>query len=218
MPELPSWSVRGSLIAAFFIIAALVYGASLHNQFVRLDDGLLIYENQAIQHINPQTIKTVFTTYDPELYIPLTLISYQVDYLLGGIDPFLYHLQNLFWHTLNALLVAWLAYLLIKKEWIALFVGVLFLVHPLHTEAVAWAAARKDVLSTFFFLASTITYLYYRSEERQKYYIASLTARTRRLPKWSTSSGSSWVTLRRTTSLRTANNFSAESTRFSFLS
>jgi tetratricopeptide (TPR) repeat protein len=174
MPELPSWSVRGSLIAAFFIIAALVYGASLHNQFVRLDDGLLIYENQAIQHINPQTIKTVFTTYDPELYIPLTLISYQVDYLLGGIDPFLYHLQNLFWHTLNALLVAWLAYLLIKKEWIALFVGVLFLVHPLHTEAVAWAAARKDVLSTFFFLASTITYLYYRSEERQKYYIASL--------------------------------------------
>ncbi|MEK7137278.1 MAG: tetratricopeptide repeat protein, partial [Patescibacteria group bacterium] len=62
-------------------------------------------------------------------------------------------------HTLNALLVAWFLILLTGKRAIGLIAGLLFLMHPIHTEAVAWAAARKDVLSAIFFLASLIAYL-----------------------------------------------------------
>jgi len=167
--------VRWWIIGGFFVVTFLVYGASLTNAFVRFDDGLLIYENPAIRSITPRTLWTIFTSYDPELYIPLTFLSYQLDYLIGGTTPTIYHIQNLLWHTCNALLVAWLMLLLTRKSWIALFGGLLFAVHPLHTEAVAWASARKDVLSTFFFLASLIAYLTYRGGNRRAYWWSLLT-------------------------------------------
>ncbi|MFH1444337.1 MAG: tetratricopeptide repeat protein [Candidatus Peregrinibacteria bacterium] len=175
-PTLPPRTICWWVIGAFFFIGFLVYGSSLKNNFVRWDDGLLIYENPAIRAITPTTLKTIFTTYDPELYIPLTFFSYQIDYLLAGTNATIYHVQNLLWHTLNALFVAWLLLLLTRRRWAALFVGLLFILHPLHTEAVAWASARKDVLSTFFFLASLIAYLSYRADHRRRTYILSLVA------------------------------------------
>ncbi len=75
---------------------------------------------------------------------------------------------------MNGLLVAWLLLKLTRRGWLALFGGLLFAVHPLHTEAVAWASARKDVLSTFFFLASLITYLSYREGHKRSTYVWSL--------------------------------------------
>ncbi|MDD4287301.1 MAG: tetratricopeptide repeat protein [Candidatus Peribacteraceae bacterium] len=173
---LPSRSTRWWIIGAFFFLTFLVYGSSLTNAFVRWDDGLLIYENPAIRSITPQSLKTIFTTYDPELYIPLTFLSYQLDYLVGESNATIYHIQNLLWHTLNALLVAWLLQKLTKRGWLALFGGLLFALHPLHTEAVAWASARKDVLSTFFFLGSLITYLSYRRDQKHSAYVLSLAA------------------------------------------
>lgn len=178
-PSSSALSARTTLwwiIGVFFFVTFLVYGSSLTNSFVRWDDGLLIYENPAIRSITPHSLKTIFTTYDPELYIPLTFFSYQLDYLLGGTSATIYHIQNLFWHTLNALLVAWLMQKLTRRGWLALFGGLLFALHPLHTEAVAWASARKDVLSTFFFLLSLITYLQYRSDHRRRTYYGSLAA------------------------------------------
>ncbi|MDD5041643.1 MAG: tetratricopeptide repeat protein [Candidatus Peribacteraceae bacterium] len=174
--SLPSRALLPWIIGSFFLLTFLVYGSSLTNAFVRWDDGLLIYENPAIRSITPQSLKTIFTSYDPELYIPLTFFSYQLDFLLGGTNATIYHIQNLFWHTLNALLVAWLLLKLTRRGWLALFGGLLFALHPLHTEAVAWASARKDVLSTFFFLLSVIAYLQYRSDRRHSTYFGSLAA------------------------------------------
>lgn len=161
------------IIGGFFVLTFAIYASSLPHPFVRWDDGLLIYENPALRSITPSTLKTIFTTFDPELYIPLTFFTYQIDYLIGGTHAAIYHIGNLLWHTLNALGVAWLVFLLSRRKWAAIFCGLLFAVHPLHTEAVAWASARKDVLSTFFFLGSLIAYLYYRSApQRRKYYIS----------------------------------------------
>lgn len=174
LPSLPSWK-RCLLIAlAFFAASALVYGHSLGNPFVRWDDGMLIYENPAIRAINPWTLWHIFTTYDPELYIPLTFFTYQIDYLLGGTDPFFFHFGNFVLHTLNALLVAWFGFLILRNRLLALLLGGLFLLHPLHTEAVLWASARKDVLSTFFFLFSLISYIYFKDQDSRKWYFLSL--------------------------------------------
>ncbi len=170
LPSLPSRSPLLFVIGGFVVLLLGIYGASLSNGFVRWDDGLLIYENPAIRHISPSTLKTIFTSYDPELYIPLTFFSYQIDFLFGGMHAFVYHLQNLLWHGLNTLLVTWLAFLLTRRGWAALTVGLLFAVHPLQVEAVAWAAARKDVLSTFFFLSSIIGYLYARARVSRRLY------------------------------------------------
>ncbi len=148
------------LILGFFaFVGFLIYGASLGNAFVRWDDGLLIYENPAIRGINFSNLKTIFTTYDPELYIPLTLLSYQFDFLVSGTNAAWYHLHSLVLHILNAVLVVGFIKLLTKNTWVSILTGILFLIHPLNTEAVAWASGRKDLLSTLFFLLSTNLYL-----------------------------------------------------------
>ena len=141
------------------VFALLTYALSLGNGFAMIDDGLLIFENNLIREISPATLRTAFTSYDPELYIPLTFVSYQIDYLIGGLHPFMYHLTNLLLHAGSSFLVAACAFLLFSDRRIAIAAGLLFAVHPLHSEAIAWAAARKDVLSAFFFLLSLNCYI-----------------------------------------------------------
>ncbi len=150
------------IIGLFLAVTFLAFGRTLLQDFAPLDDDLLITHNLAVRGMTPENLRTVFTTYDPELYIPLTFVSYQVNYLIGGLRPWIYHLTNILLHAGNALLVAWLLLLLTQKRHVALVAGLLFAVHPLHTEAVAWLAGRKDLLSTFFFLLSFIAYLHYR--------------------------------------------------------
>ncbi|MSR87149.1 tetratricopeptide repeat protein [Candidatus Peribacteria bacterium] len=161
-------------VALFAACALLTFGGILKNAFVTLDDNYLIYENPVITRITPGTIKHVFTTFDPELYDPLTFITYQIDYQIGGLNPAVYHAQNLAWHTINALLVAWVLWELFGNVAIAILLGLLYLAHPLNTEAVAWAAARKDVLSTFFFLSSLLAYIRYRATSVTRTYWVSV--------------------------------------------
>ncbi len=174
LSSLPRLRTILGIAAGFFVIGFLVYGWSLDNPFVRWDDGMLIYENPAIRQITPASIKWIFTHFDPELYIPLTFLSYQIDYLIAGVEPFQYHLDNLVLHILNALLVSFIIFAFIRRQWLALFCGLLFLVHPLNTEGVEWASGRKDVLSTFFLLASIASYFLYRDRSSRKWYIISI--------------------------------------------
>ncbi len=160
LPSLPRLPQLALVTVFFFVVTFGVYGASLHNQFVSWDDSFLIVENPIVASMNEDTIKQAFTSYDPELYIPLTFLSYQIDHAIAGLNPLMFHLTNLIFHTLNALLVTWFLFFLLENGWLALSLGLLFAVHPLNSEAVLWAAARKDVLSTFFFFASAIAYLY----------------------------------------------------------
>ena len=164
---MPEKRILFSVLIFFFALTLSVYGVSLQHGFVRWDDGLLITENPAVQEISAGSLAWVFTHFDPELYIPLTFVSYQIDHLIGGGSPMLFHLTNLLLHTLNAFLVFLFIFFLTGRRWVALFCGLLFAVHPLHTEAVAWASARKDVLSSVFFLASLCSFLYYRTTGRQ---------------------------------------------------
>lgn len=158
------WLVAG---IGFFIVTLFVFGSALHAPFIASDEIGLIYTNPIVHSISWKTITDAFTTYDPELYIPLTFLSYQIDYAIGGLQPFVYHVDNLLLHTINALLVAGLTYTLLRKKIPALFAGLLFAVHPLHTEAVLWIASRKDLLSTAFFLLSFLLYLTAQREHRK---------------------------------------------------
>ena len=168
------WSIKQWIAASALLLLAvgfLLYTHTLQYEFVELDDPLLILENPAVQSVSWAHVKTIFTTYDPELYIPLTFLSYQFDIAIGGLHPFLIHLHNLLHHILNAGLFGLLCYQLIKNRMLSLFAALLFLVHPLHVEAVIWASGRKDVLSTTFFLLSLILYIRYtRSADRRTYF------------------------------------------------
>ncbi len=161
---------RNILLGFCIFLPFVVYLQSLGNGFVAWDDGLLITENPIITGLSFHNLWLAFTSYDPELYIPLTFLSYQINYMFGGLDPFGYHLLNLVLHIANAVMVGMIIRFFIKspahKDGYALFgdvapwfAALLFAIHPLHTEAVVWAAARKDVLSAFFFLWTVLSYL-----------------------------------------------------------
>lgn len=162
----------GTLIAA---CALFVFGVTLGHDFVLWDDGLLITGNPDIRGLSVHNIVRAFSTYDPELYVPLTYLSYQLDYSLAKLAPGMYHATNLLLHTLNAVLVGSLLYVLTGKRSGAVLGAVLFAVHPLQAETVAWASARKDLLCAFFFLLSMLSFFAYREQDSKRWYYASLT-------------------------------------------
>jgi len=166
--------MRKYVLLGLLAIAALLYAPSLNNGFVEWDDGLLITENWIVQETSFRSIKAAFTTFDPELYVPLTLLSYQVDHLIAGLEPFVFHAHNLLYHLLNILLLFWITIMLTKKRWVALLTAALFALHPIHAEAVVWASSRKDLQSALFFLLSLGLYLRYQSTNQTKWYGLSI--------------------------------------------
>lgn len=168
---------KGFLVAVAACLAILVvgvFGQTVAHKYITLDDIQLIYFNPAAKGPTLANIKTAFTTFDPELYIPLTIVSYQMEYLVAGTNPAMTHAINVLLHLLNAVLVVWLAVLLSGKKWIGVLTGLLFAIHPLNVEAVAWASARKDVLSAAFYLSSFIAYLSWRRDSKRWLSILSI--------------------------------------------
>ena len=111
----------------------------------------------------------MFTTAQMASYAPLAWLSYAIDYAFWGLNPVGYHLSNILFHALNAVLFFRLSLLLLRSifpdekpysiEIGAIIAALSFAVHPLRVESVAWAAERRDVLSGFFFLATVIFYV-----------------------------------------------------------
>src|SRR3989338_813230 len=153
--------------AAYIVLlcatAIVVYAQSLRNDFVIWDDASLVPLNPLTQHFTWKNILGAFTSYDPELYVPLTILSFQIEHLIVGFTPFFFHLDNLLLHVLNAGLVLLLLERLGLKRSTSFFAALVFTVHPVNTEAVAWVSARKDLLATLFSLTALLTYLYWKS-------------------------------------------------------
>ena len=161
-------------IAGVTFLVLIIYARSLFNDFVLWDDNLLILDNPISQGFSLWHIWQAFTHYDPDLYVPLTFISFQINYLIGGLHPFIYHLTNVLLHAGASVLVGLVTLQISRNKRVALVTALLFAVHPVNVEAAAWASARKDVLSSFFFLLSLGSFLRWRAEHRRGWYIGSL--------------------------------------------
>src|SRR5437016_3195462 len=84
------------LAALAFAAPLLIFASSVaRDPFVSIDDGLLITKNIAVHELTPKSVAYVFSSYDPELYIPLTLVTYQIVYAIAGPQPVPFHLLNL---------------------------------------------------------------------------------------------------------------------------
>lgn len=161
------------------VITLIVYIPSLGNDFiVNWDDGGYIIEHKLVHALSWENFTTIFnpTTFYKGNYHPLTTFFYAVEYSLVGENALLYHIDNLIFHLLNVLLVFVFIKLISKRIEIAAFVALLFGIHPMHVESVAWISERKDVLYTFFFMLSLIQYFYYstKKEAKRKHYILVL--------------------------------------------
>lgn len=163
------------IVSAILLITFISFLPSLFNDFVSYDDQGYITANPRVINFSLQNVKQIFFDQSFGQYFPLTLLSYNLNYLFFGQDPFSYHLINLLLHLFNAILVFYFFYLLTEKQVILSFLTtILFAIHPLRVESVAWAAERKDVLFAFFYLASLIAYVRYTEKRQWRLYWLSL--------------------------------------------
>lgn len=137
----------------------LTYAKSLGNEFVIWDDDTLVYRNPLTQSVSLSNFWGAFTSYDPELYVPLTIVSFMLEHALFGYAPFFYHLDGLLLHAVNSFLVLVLLRTLGLRHSTALVLALVFALHPINTEAVAWVSARKDLLSAACILGSMLCFL-----------------------------------------------------------
>jgi len=159
-----------SLICIIIAIIFITYSPVLKNGFTNWDDNILITENLKIREISLRNIYDIFCSYYTGTYIPLTVLSYAIEYNFVKLKSTLYHATNLVLHIFNSLLVFWLIYILSKNILTSFIVAILFGIHPLKVESVAWLTARKDVLYTFFFFISVIMYIFWIKTKLKKYY------------------------------------------------
>jgi protein O-mannosyl-transferase len=132
------------------------------NQFIRYDDLQYIVENpNVLTGLSWANIKWAFGNAYAANWHPLTWISHMTDVQLFGLRPGWHHLMSLALHTANAVLLFLLLQRLTAAAWRSAAVAALFALHPLHVESVAWAAERKDVLSTLFFMLTLMAYARY---------------------------------------------------------
>ncbi|MEI6060254.1 MAG: tetratricopeptide repeat protein [Bacteroidota bacterium] len=150
--------------AICIILVLIVFAPVFKAEFVSWDDPDYVTTNQSIKSLS--NLHEIITRPVQGNYHPLTMISLAVNYAWSGKDASSYHLVNILLHLLNVLLVFFFVLRLTgKKHWIAFITALLFAIHPLHVESVAWVAERKDVLYAFFFLAGLIAYLHYLEKQ-----------------------------------------------------
>lgn len=181
------------------VISCAVCLPALNNQFVAWDDAQLIYQNGHLTSINWEFFRWAFFDQYWLLWMPLTWLSLAIDYQLWGVNPFGFHLTSLLLHALNTFFVALLTAQLVTISrrdrdtplanaslvFCALVGGLLFALHPLKAEPVAWASDRKGLLNAAFAIPALMTYLRYACRQRghqaslaeslrDSYYLATL--------------------------------------------
>lgn len=146
----------------------LVYWPSLQNGFI-WDDKLHLLDNIVLK---PNGLFRVWFTTDYINYWPLTWTSYWLEHQYWGLNPTGYHVTNLVLHTIGSLLI-WrvLCALKIPAAW---FAAVVFAIHPVNVESVAWIAQRKNVLCLVFYVMSVLAYLRFDEQNRTGMYLLAL--------------------------------------------
>lgn len=183
---IPSRPSLGGFWPPALVLTLLVFLAYLplwNNNFVTWDDPLAITDNVYLRFLNGESLRWMFTTFHTGNWIPLTWLTLALDYQIHRLDPRVFHFTNLALHIANTLLVFGLCRKVLvlarRREeeqgsaasddqdwrfWTAFLTAVLFGLHPIHVESVAWATERKDVLYAFFYLSALWLYLDYASK------------------------------------------------------
>src|SRR5213594_2835367 len=154
------------------LVTVVPFLPTLDNQFVNWDDDDNLVENPHYRGLGWTHLRWMWTTSHIGHYAPLIWMTFGLDYLLWGMNPVGYHLTNLLLHAANAAV-----FYLVARRILGLalsgpaqrgnvglaasaaFAALLFAIHPLRVEAVAWATERRDVLSGLFYLLTLLVYL-----------------------------------------------------------
>jgi len=152
------------LICILLAVTVLsVYWQVVGFDFINFDDLIYVKNNNMVREgITLKGIIWAFTSVGyASNWHPLTWISHMLDVQLFGMNPGMHHFTNVIIHTFNTLLLFFVFERMTGAVWRSAVIAMLFALHPLHVESVAWIAERKDVLGTFFWLITMICYYWY---------------------------------------------------------
>lgn len=163
------------------LITAIAFSPSLNNQFVNWDDDVNVLENENLQEFSMENIKKIFSYETGTIignYNPLPIFTFLVDKeLLGGHDgqnykPWIFHFNNLLLHLFCVFMVYRIMLLLNLSREAAIIAALLFGIHPMRVESVAWVTERKDVLLGAFYFSAIFTYIKsLKVPEKKSYYL-----------------------------------------------
>ncbi|MBN2020500.1 MAG: tetratricopeptide repeat protein [Sedimentisphaerales bacterium] len=169
------------LITAVCLAVVIVQWPALSTKALSFDDFRYFEENPLVRNPSWESARRFFTEIlEPSTvggyYQPLTMTSLMIDYALStpGEELRSFHRTSLALHTANTALIILFLYMLFGRVWIAAAVGLLFGVHPLTVETIAWVGERKTLLAAFFTFLSLVLYVTFLQKGGRKFFVWSL--------------------------------------------
>ena len=160
------------------LVALVSFLPATRGEFLSWDDEQNFVSNPYFRGLGGTQLRWMWSTFLLGHYIPVSWMSLGLDYSVWGMNPFGYHLTNLLIHAANAVLVYFIARRVMRvstgsdkdgahgTSLVPAAAALLYAVHPLRVESVAWITERRDVLSGFFMLGSVLAYLRAVEQER----------------------------------------------------
>src|SRR4030095_57976 len=153
-------------ILPILLVTGICLSPMLKNHLTNWDDEYYVVQNALLP--GPDWAG-IFSKPVVSNYHPITIATLAANYSMTGLDASSYLISNLLLHLINTGLVFYFIWLISgKKLWVAAFSAIVFGIHPMHVESVAWVSERKDLLYTLFFLLSLIQYLYFLNNKSNK--------------------------------------------------
>ena len=174
------WQRPFPLAAFLFVVVFCVFVPCLWNHFTNFDDPTYVIWNPHVHSgLNWKTIRWAFASFYAANWHPVTWLSHTIDVQLFREHAWGHHLTSVLFHSANAALLFLVLLKATGATWRSAIVAILFGVHPLHVESVAWIAERKDVLNGFFSLLTLLAYVRWQQQAKSSrspvaWYFASL--------------------------------------------
>ena len=168
-------SARWWISLALATVTLVAYAGIWRNGFVSWDDPSYVSENaHVLGGLTWRGVIWAFTNTQGANWHPVTWLSHMLDVQLFGPDPGMHHAVSLAFHIVNTVLLFGVLHRMTGALRRSAFVAALFAVHPLHVESVAWAAERKDMLSTLFWMLTMAAYVAYVERPQRRRYLLLL--------------------------------------------
>jgi tetratricopeptide (TPR) repeat protein len=176
--------VKKILLVCIALVTFGCYNYTLQNRFTDWDDDIYVENNHFIKNLTPDNWNMIlFHNITDNYYHPITMLTIAANYQISKMEPFGYYFTNVSIHVIDTCIMFLLVLMLLEameekgyeaikhKEWLAALGALLFGIHPMHVESVAWISERKDVLYALFYFLGMMAYIKYLKEEKMKWMV-----------------------------------------------
>ncbi len=166
LPSIKKFAAEHLILIVALLATIIAYGNTLNFPHISWDDPEMVFRNRDVISFN---IGALFSSHYVGNFIPLTMLTHAIDWLLFGKSDMGHHLVNLLLHLTNGYLVYTLTLRLFKEKNIASISVIIFLLHPLQSESVNWISELKNLGYALVYLLGLLSYLKFTESNNSKF-------------------------------------------------